>query len=272
MSRHPARSFALAALVASGALLASAGPASAHASIQLYGEKAYAGKGAVIFIRIGHADPGKSSTKIDVQIPEGVTSVKPQRIGGWTEATTPTADGKNVATVSWSGGSLPDSSFQDFGIKVTFPKTPGVALPFKVVQTLNDGSQIAWIELAAPGGAEPTHPAPTVVLVDPAATSAVAPPTTAAAPSIAAELTGSLSASKTTVRLLADTSTVNAGKRYTLQVRGGSVLSTGTLDARGDVIRIVKARRSGASGYAVTSGSALELVIDGKVVATSTVG
>jgi uncharacterized protein len=37
-------------------------------------------------------------------------------------------------------------------------------LEFKAVQTYSDGQEVAWIQDATPGGAEPDHPAPTLTL------------------------------------------------------------------------------------------------------------
>ena len=303
LRRFAARITAVAVLAGAGAF-AVAAPASAHMSYQMYGEKPYAGKGAVIFARIGHAEPGLSTVKVEVAIPEGVTSVKPQHISGWTESTTMTADGKNVATVSWSGGSVADASFADFGIKLTFPKTPGATLYFKSVQTLSDGSTLAWIEIPVEGAAEPAHPAPKIVLLDPAldpaagaTASASSAKTAADAAKVAAdlataaaksaveavtgiksysgEISGTVSMKTKKVRIVADASTTHAGKSYvvrTVDANGKSVdIISGKLDARGDVIKTVAMSRTGKAAYQLKAGSKLSLVVAGKVLATADV-
>lgn len=252
------------------ALAAMAYPASAHVSVQMYGERALAGKGAVVFLRIGHAEPGKSTTKVEVQIPEGVTGVKPQRIGGWSESATVAPDGKTVATVVWSGGNLPDTSFQDFGIKLTFPKNVGASVPFKVVQTLSDGSELAWIELSAPGAPEPSHPAPFVTLGDPAAVVAV--PAPAAPIASRADLRATLDPSRRKVRVLADASSTLAGARYVVRVHGAdAVVATGMLDSHGDVARTVSVGAKGSKHAGIAAGTVLDLVAEGAVLASTTV-
>lgn len=148
-------------LVAALALLISpmlAPSANAHASVQLYGSEAVAGGYGHVFIRIPHASATTSTVKVEVEIPAGVTGVKPQQIGGWKESRTMSADGKDVVAVSWSEGNLPDTSFQDFGISVKFPATAGT-IYFKTVQTLSDGSTVAWISIPATG--QDSHSLPT---------------------------------------------------------------------------------------------------------------
>ncbi len=148
-------------LVATLALLVSpmlAPSANAHASVQLYGSEAVAGGYGHVFIRIPHASATASTVKVEVEIPAGVTGVKPQQIGGWKESRTMSTDGKDVVAVSWSEGNLPDTSFQDFGISVKFPATAGT-IYFKTVQTLSDGSTVAWISIPAAG--QDSHSLPT---------------------------------------------------------------------------------------------------------------
>ena len=137
-------------LVAALALLVSpmlAPSANAHATVQLYGSEAVAGGHGHVFIRIPHATATTSTVKVEVEIPAGVTSVKPQQVGGWKESRTMSAD-----------GNLPDTSFQDFGISVKFPATAGT-IYFKIVQTLSDGSTVAWISIPAAG--QDSHSLPT---------------------------------------------------------------------------------------------------------------
>ena len=148
-------------LVAALALLVSpmlATSANAHTTVQLYGSEAVAGGYGHVFIRIPHATATTSTVKVEVEIPAGVTSVKPQQVGGWKESRTMSEDGKNVVAVSWSEGNLPDTSFQDFGISVKFPATAGT-IYFKIVQTLSDGSTVAWISIPAAG--QDSHSLPT---------------------------------------------------------------------------------------------------------------
>ena len=127
------RSIAVASVLIVGAVVL-ANPASAHMGVDVHGATMTAGKGATIFLRPGHGCDGDATNTITVEIPSGVTGVKPQQKAGWDT----TFDGK---TITWSGGALPDSQFDDFGIKLTWPKlSDGVmsqAIYFKTVQMCN---------------------------------------------------------------------------------------------------------------------------------------
>lgn len=107
-------------------------PAQAHASLQLYGSAATTSGYGVVFVRIGHGCTGGLATDtVVVSIPAGFSSVRPQQISGWTASRT--LSGSTVTEVRWTGGSLPDSQFADFGISLKYPSTAG-SYGFKVVQ------------------------------------------------------------------------------------------------------------------------------------------
>lgn len=117
--RTTIRKTAIGSLTTAGAFMvgaiAFANPASAHMGVDTHGTTLSAGKGATIFLRPGHGCKGDATNTISVTIPDGVTGVKPQQKAGWITSTTPTS-------ITWSGGSLPDDQFDDFGIKLTLPK------------------------------------------------------------------------------------------------------------------------------------------------------
>lgn len=142
--------------------------ANAHAGAELYGKVAKPNGYGNVFIRIPHAEKDKSTVKVEVQIPSGVTAVKPQQISGWNESRVMDLEGKNVTSVIWSNGSLLDTSFADFGISLKWPNTPGEKVYFKVIQTLNDGTLVSWVEIPAPGvdAHSLSKPAPSVTLED----------------------------------------------------------------------------------------------------------
>ena len=250
-------------------------PANAHATVQMYGEKANANSYAAVFIRMPHAAADRSSVKIEVQIPEGVTAVKPQRLSGWNESVTKSADGKTVTSVTWSNGSLPDTSFQDFGIQVKFPATPGV-LYFKTVQTLDDGSTVAWIEIPAAGvdGHSLAHPAPAITT-----TGAVADSHGSSAPahgteSMTAAWKGDFASviSTRTVKLVVDSSIADAGKVvkfHLVRTTGEVMIGEGKLDSRGDLVKTVSLKRTGSKGWSIKDGDTVKLYISGKLMSES---
>jgi uncharacterized protein YcnI len=274
-------------MVVSGLSVAAAIPASAHATVQMYGEKATAGGYGAVFIRIPHAAADRSTVKVEVQIPEGVTAVKPQRLSGWSESVTKGADGKTVTSVTWSNGSLPDTSFQDFGIQVKFPKDAGTVY-FKTVQTLDDGSTIGWVEIPAAGvdshslakpspsvttvAAAPAHGAPAHGSeTKPAHGSETMP---AHGESMSAAWKGDFVAtmSTRTAKLVVDSSIADAGKVvkfHLVRSTGEVMIGEGKLDSRGDLVKTISLKRTGTKGWSIKDGDTVKLYINGMSMSES---
>ena len=265
-------------LVVSGITMAGVVSASAHASVQMYGEKANAGSYGAVFIRIPHAAADRNTVKVEVQIPEGVTAVKPQRLSGWTESVTKSADGKNVTSVTWSNGSLPDTSFQDFGIQVKFPATAG-DLYFKTVQTLDDGSTVAWIEIPAAGvdGHSLAHPAPKVTTAIVATTDShgsvgtTTPEHGGTMMPMATTWKGDFATvtSTKTAKLIVDSSIADAGKvvKFHLVTTTGEVMiGEGKLDSRGDLVKTVSLKKTGTKGWSIKAGNTVKLYFSGMLM------
>jgi uncharacterized protein YcnI len=158
--------------------LAMAAPAAAHVTADPH--KLPADGFATIAFRVPHGCEGSPTTRVSVQIPEGVVNVKPEAVPGWTVAT---KTGKyaqpvdlfgeqvteGVREVTWSGGSLPDSQYQDFGVSVKLPPgDAGTKLNFPTVQTCAKGVT-RWIQIPVEGEDEPEEPTPQVELTAAAA-------------------------------------------------------------------------------------------------------
>src|SRR5262245_5182379 len=119
------------ALAASLPLLALSVPVSAHVTIP-EGQVPGGGEGAVIHLRVPHGCEGAPTDSIEVQIPTGVIGVTPEAVPGWTvetetEATDPyelygTTLTERTSVVRWTGGSLADHQYLDFGIDAIFPE------------------------------------------------------------------------------------------------------------------------------------------------------
>lgn len=253
-------------MVVSGLSVVAAIPASAHATAQMYGEKAITNTYSAVFIRIPHAALDRNTIKVEVQIPEGVTAVKPQRLSGWSESVTKSADGKSVTSVTWSNGSLPDTSFQDFGISLKFPATAG-DLYFKTVQTLDDGSTVAWIEVPAAGvdSHSLTKPSPSVTVVK--ATTAHGEAAHGGESMTDAWKGDFVAAMSTrTVKLTVDSSIADAGKVvkfYLVRTTGEVMIGEGKLDSRGDLVKSVSLKRTGGKGWTIKDGDTVKLYING---------
>jgi len=158
---------------AAAALLLFAAPAAAHVTANP--REATAGGYTYHAFRVGHGCEGSPTTKVAVQVPEGVVSVKPQETAGWTIAITngPITPYDNhgetitegVKEVSWTAATpLPDSHMQQFGLSMKMPDKPGETVYFPVVQTCRQGVH-RWITIPVEGQEEPDEPAPGVKLV-----------------------------------------------------------------------------------------------------------
>jgi len=165
-----------AAAVLSVALLtlAIAAPALGHVTVP-DGAAVPSGSSSVIHLRVPHGCDGAATDTIEVQLPDGVVSAKPEHVPGWTlevesvesapYAEYGTTKTERVGVIRWSGGDLPDFAFYDFGIRATFLLDPGTVVGIPVVQKCGD-AEIAWIEPVVEGQAEPEHPAPTITIGD----------------------------------------------------------------------------------------------------------
>ena len=146
-------------------LLGLALPASASAHVEMTPSEAAAGKQVNLSFEIPHGCDGAATTSLVVQIPKGAENVKASPIKGWKAVTTP-------ATLTWTGGPLPDDQTLAVPFKATLYGKKGETLMFKVIQKCEGGASTAWIQ-AEQGGVEPEHPAPAVTLTS----TAVAPVT-----------------------------------------------------------------------------------------------
>lgn len=166
------RKFSGAALVVGTVIVATATPSWAHVSANP--SSTSAGSYARIDFRLPHGCDGAATDTVEIQIPEGVVSLKPLNKAGWSVETEEVETApyesngqtltKRIGVVRWTGGNLPDSQFDDFAISAKFPATPGVTLYFPTVQRCGSASE-SWVDLPGVDGAEPEHPAPALELV-----------------------------------------------------------------------------------------------------------
>lgn len=172
----------LAAAVAAGALALPA-VAGAHVTLQPRTPQT-PGAHAVLTVRVPNERDDAATTKVRLQVPDGIYAVSYKPVPGWRVAvrTTPlatplqTEDGPithRVSSILFRGsgrglGRIAPGQFQEFGLALRLPATPGATLTFPAIQTYSSGEVVRW---TGPAGSD--RPAPTVTLADaPAATPA----------------------------------------------------------------------------------------------------
>jgi uncharacterized protein YcnI len=124
----------LAVGILGGLIVLTPSVASAHVGVDLHGATATAGSSTALWLRPGHGCDGDATNAVTVTLPDGISGAKAQPKPGWKL----TSDGH---TITWSGGALPDDQFDDFGIRLSWPKAAGGSAPqkyyFPTVQTCN---------------------------------------------------------------------------------------------------------------------------------------
>jgi periplasmic copper chaperone A len=108
------------------------------------------------------------TTKVSVQLPEGLFFVSFQPKPGWKRVVKMEKLDKpvdlfgdkvteRVASVTWSGGQIKPGEFDEFGMSARMPETAGKSLTFPAVQTYAGGEVVRWI-----GPEDSEEPAPRV--------------------------------------------------------------------------------------------------------------
>lgn len=253
----------LGSLAAAAALITTAAPVSAHAGINLYGAKATAGGYGAFFVRIPHGCEKLPTDTVEVAIPSGFSAVRPQQIPGWNVETVKDAAGA-VVSVKWSGGSLPDSQFADFGINVKYPTTPG-KYPVPVIQYCGAASS-AWIEVAAEG--QDSHslakPAPVLTVEAKADGGHGAAAATKTVGDFSAEIM-TKAGHNGHLMVIADLPSTWRGKTVAVQA-DGKLVKRVKLDKAGDFELMTASVKKGSKGWMVMEGSKIDLVYKGKVI------
>lgn len=159
----------LAATVAAAAL-ALVGVAQAHVTV--HPNALPAGGFTVITINVPNERDNASTTKIDVQFPEGVFSASTGALPGWRGRVITRKLSKpvqiepgfsvssRVDRVVFSGGRIGPGQFLPFPVSILVPdRKPGTLLTFKALQTYSNGEVVRWI-----GNSSADEPAPQVTL------------------------------------------------------------------------------------------------------------
>jgi uncharacterized protein YcnI len=158
----------IALIAACTAALAAAAVASGH--VTMNPEKAPADSFSRFAVRVPTEEDGPT-VKVSIQLPAGLDEVTFQPKPPWKR----TQSGR---VVTWSGGQIGPSEFDEFGLSVHLPNTPGKVLVFPATQTYANGKVVHWI-----GALTSDEPAPHVTLEaaeseTPTTTTTTASPTT----------------------------------------------------------------------------------------------
>jgi uncharacterized protein len=155
-------------------------PAAAHVKVDP--STATQGSYTVLTFRVPNEEADADTVGLKVQLPVDLplASVSVQPKVGWKYevkqaklAEPLQSDDGNVdeadSEIDWSGGKIAPGEFDTFSISVGPLPTDTDQLVFKVIQQYEkaDGtrSEVPWIQVATPGGAEPDHPAPVLQLL-----------------------------------------------------------------------------------------------------------
>ncbi len=135
-------------------------------------------------LRISHGCDGSPTREVRVKLPKGLVSLRAQAKPGWTvtikkrplEKPVPAGHRKmaseEFAEVVWSGGTLPDDQYDEFGLLVKLPDLPHEILWLPVTQVCAKGEN-GWTEIPAPGQEwhDVKNPAPFIHIMDAPASS-----------------------------------------------------------------------------------------------------
>jgi uncharacterized protein YcnI len=140
-------------------------PASAH--VQASSDDAVRGGIALVTFEVpNESTKGAATTALTVDL-SNVSSVQTEARPGWTAKLDRDAASGTVHSVTWTAapnGGIPVDQFGLFRISVKLPDADTVSFP--ATQTYADGSVVKWDQPPAPGGPEPSNPAPMLTLTE----------------------------------------------------------------------------------------------------------
>ncbi|MFE4513264.1 YcnI family protein [Kitasatospora sp. NPDC056783] len=178
MRSLPTRRIAAVALTAAASVVALAGPAFAHVTVNP-GAAAQGGYTAVDF-RVPNESDTASTVKLEVNLPldHPLASVRTLPLPGWTAAVEKAKLDKPikvhgndvteaVSKITWTadaGAKIAPGQFQEFRVSLGPLPTDTDNLVFKTLQTYDNGDISRWIDETKDGQPEPAKPAPVLKL------------------------------------------------------------------------------------------------------------
>jgi uncharacterized protein YcnI len=204
---------AIVCAAATACVALSALPALAHITITPGSAKA--GSAAVLTFHVPDEEARAYVTRVDMQVPTDhpIAQLLVEPVAGWTISVRTvtlakplvTDDGQFTQAVSeviWSGGRIAPGQFQDFSLSADPLPANVTQLVFKAIQTYSNGDVVRWIDVPAPGQAEPDHPAPVLALTAAAPGTAGTDGTGAAAGTAAPSASAAVAGSDATARAI----------------------------------------------------------------------
>ncbi|MET8629278.1 YcnI family protein [Kitasatospora sp. NPDC004669] len=178
MRSLPTRRLAAVALTAAASVVALAGPAFAHVTVNP-GSAAQGGYTAVDF-RVPNESDTASTVKLEVNLPldHPLASVRTLPMPGWTATVEKSKLDKPikvhgndvneaVSKITWTadaGTKVAPGQFQEFRVSLGPLPADTDAMAFKALQTYDNGDIVRWIDESKDGQPEPAHPAPVLKL------------------------------------------------------------------------------------------------------------
>ncbi|KAF8985474.1 hypothetical protein CPC16_002362 [Podila verticillata] len=126
--------------------------------------------------RVPHGCDGNATDLVIIQIPKGVSGVKPRITVPWvtsiqmvpldTPIVTPTGTvNTTVGSVTWANGNLPDAYYEDFGLQFKLPVMNG-PLYWNVMQHCTNGGWNNWTNVPDAAGKTAGFPAAVITVAN----------------------------------------------------------------------------------------------------------
>ena len=120
--------------------------AAAYAHVEIKPPRAPAGGEAPLTFEVPNERSDAATTRIVIQMPRGVTSVKGLALRGWRLATrSQTGDVRRATLTARRGRDLTGEERARFRLRVGLPRREGATLVFKLLQVYDSGEIVRWL-------------------------------------------------------------------------------------------------------------------------------
>jgi len=153
---------------AAAAWLLCSAPAFAHVSMTQVG---YANQNQIVTFSVGHGCEGKDTVRVEVSLPETVTSARVLASASWNDPQLVTNDAGVPTKVIWEKSTAreTDDGYYQLNLRIKVPDASFTTLYFPAIQTCrgSDGveAKTEWVELPTEGQPEGEYPAPALTIL-----------------------------------------------------------------------------------------------------------